>query len=46
MSIFKIQINAGKRAVFDPNPQTVYVNDSVFWFNGDQEVHWPTMTHK
>ena len=46
MSIFKIQIKAGKPAVFDPNPQTVYVNDSVFWFNGDQEVHWPTMTHK
>jgi hypothetical protein len=41
MSIFKIQIKAGKPAVFDPNPQTVYVNDSVFWFNGDKEAHWP-----
>ena len=42
MSIFKIQINAGKPAVFDPNPRTVYVNDSVFWFNGDpNESHWP-----
>ena len=42
MSIFKIQINAGKPAVFDPNPRTVYVNDSVFWFNGDpNNAHWP-----
>ena len=41
MSIFKIQIKAGKPAVFSPSPQIVYVNDSVFWFNGDQEPHWP-----
>jgi hypothetical protein len=42
MSIFKIQIKAGTPAVYDPNPQTVYVNDSVFWFNGDpNEAHWP-----
>jgi len=42
MSIFKIQIKAGAPAVYDPNPQTVYVNDSVFWFNGDpNEAHWP-----
>jgi hypothetical protein len=41
MSIFKIQIKAGKPAVFDPNSLTVYVNDSVYWFNGDQEAHWP-----
>lgn len=43
MSIFKIQIKAGKPAVFDPTPLTVHVNDSVFWANGDQqEPHWPT----
>lgn len=41
MSIFKIQIKAGKPAVFDPNSQTVFVNDSVFWFNGDKLAHWP-----
>jgi plastocyanin len=41
MSIFKIQIKAGKPAKFDPNPQTVYVNDSVYWFNGDSQAHWP-----
>lgn len=42
MSIFKIQIKAGKPAVYVPNPQIVYVNDSVFWFNGDpNEAHWP-----
>ena len=42
MSIFRIQIRAGQPAVFDPNPQTAYVNDSVFWFNGDpNEAHWP-----
>jgi hypothetical protein len=41
MSIFKIQIKAGKPAVFAPNPQTVCVNDSVFWFNGDNVAHWP-----
>src|SRR4030095_2821279 len=41
MSIFKIQIKAGTPAVFDPNPLTIYVNDSVFWFNDDQQAHWP-----
>ena len=42
MSIFKILIKAGKPAVFNPTPQTVYVNDSVFWFNGDpNQAHWP-----
>jgi hypothetical protein len=42
MSIYKINIKAGKPAVFGPNPQIVYVNDSVFWFNGDpNEAHWP-----
>jgi len=42
MSIFKIQITAGNPAVFDPNPLTVYVNDSVYWFNNDpKEAHWP-----
>ena len=42
MSLFRIQINAGSPATYDPNPQTVYVNDSVFWFNGDpNEAHWP-----
>jgi len=42
MSIFKIQIKAGNPAVYDPTPQIVYVNDSVFWFNGDpNEAHWP-----
>jgi plastocyanin len=42
MSIFKIQIKAGKPAVFSPNPQTVHVNDSVYWYNGDRkEAHWP-----
>jgi hypothetical protein len=41
MSIFKITIKAGTPAVFDPNPQTVFVNDSVFWHNDDQEAHWP-----
>ncbi len=42
MSIFKIQIKAGNPAVYDPTPQTVYVNDSVFWFNNDpKEAHWP-----
>jgi len=38
MSIFKIQITAGKPAVFNPNPLTVYVNDSVYWFNGEEET--------
>lgn len=42
MSIFRIQIKAGYPAVYDPTPQTVSVNDSVFWFNGDpNEAHWP-----
>lgn len=41
MSIFKIQIKAGTPAVFDPNPLTVHVNDSVYWYNGDQKAHWP-----
>jgi hypothetical protein len=42
MSLFKITIKAGKPAVYNPNPQIVYVNDSVFWFNGDpNEAHWP-----
>ena len=42
MSIFKIQIKAGKPAVFDPSPLTVYVNDSVYWYNGDpNNAHWP-----
>lgn len=41
MSIFKIEIKAGKPAVFDPNPLTAYVNDSVYWSNGDNEAHWP-----
>jgi plastocyanin len=41
MSLFKIQIKAGKLAVFDPSPLTVYVNDSAFWYNGDTVAHWP-----
>jgi hypothetical protein len=42
MSIFKIEIKAGAPATFNPNPQPVYVNDSVFWFNGDpKNAHWP-----
>ena len=42
MSLFRIQIQAGNPAVYNPNPQTVYVNDSVFWFNSDpNEAHWP-----
>jgi hypothetical protein len=41
MSIFKIQIKAGTPATFDPNPQKVCVNDSVFWFNGDKVAHQP-----
>lgn len=42
MSIFKIQIKGGYPAVFNPTPLTVYVNDSVFWFNGDpNNAHWP-----
>ena len=42
MSIYKIQIKPGTPAVFDPNPQKVCVNDSVFWFNSDpKNAHWP-----
>lgn len=41
MSIFKITINPGPPAKFSPNPQTVFVNDSVFWFNSDKIAHWP-----
>ena len=41
MSIFKIQIKAGTPAVFAPNPITVHVNDSVYWFNDDKKAHWP-----
>lgn len=42
MSIFKITINAGSPAKFDPNPQIAFVNDSVFWFNADpKQAHWP-----
>ena len=42
MSIFKITINAGPPAKFDPNPQVIAANDSVFWFNADQnQAHWP-----
>lgn len=42
MSIYKIQIEPGTPAVFDPNPLKVCVNDSVFWFNGDpNNAHWP-----
>lgn len=41
MSLFRIKINAAQPAVFDPNPLTVNVNDSAFWFNGDTQPHWP-----
>lgn len=42
MSIFRITINPGPPARFNPNPQIVSVNDSVFWFNADpNEAHWP-----
>ena len=42
MSTFKITINPGPPAKFDPNPQVVFSNDSVFWFNADQtQAHWP-----
>ena|ERR1700740_423234 len=47
MSIYKIQIKPGTPAVFDPNPITVYVNDSVFWFNDDpKNAHWPAPSTK
>ena len=42
MSLHRIQIKPGQPAKFDPSPMTVRVNDSVFWYNGDQnEAHWP-----
>src|SRR5207237_9707063 len=42
MSVYRIQINPGNPAVFDPNPVTVQANDSVFWFNSDPtNAHWP-----
>jgi len=41
MSLLRIKIKAGKPAVFNPSPITVSVNDSVFWYNGDQVAHWP-----
>jgi plastocyanin len=42
MSLFKITINAGNPATFDPDSQTAVVNDSVFWFNADpKNAHWP-----
>lgn len=42
MSRFRITIQAGTPAVFDPNPMTAKVNDSVFWYNSDQsQAHWP-----
>src|SRR6185503_18654212 len=42
MSIFKITINAGPPAKFNPNPQKIAANDSVFWFNADPtQPHWP-----
>ena len=42
MSLFKITINAGTPATYDPTPLTVYVGDSIFWFNGDlTQAHWP-----
>src|SRR5690349_20787054 len=42
MSIFRIEIKAGKPATFNPNSQTVVINDSVFWFNSDpSQAHWP-----
>lgn len=43
MSLFKITIRAGRLAVFDPNPLSVRVNDTVFWDNEDlTRAHWPT----
>lgn len=47
MSLFKITIKAGNPATYDPNPQIVFVNDSVFWFNSDpNEAHWPAPSTK
>jgi hypothetical protein len=42
MSLFKITINAGTPATYDPPTLTVYVGDSIFWFNSDlTQAHWP-----
>jgi len=42
MSLFKITISAGYSATYAPTPLTVFVNDSIFWFNGDlTQAHWP-----
>ena len=41
MSLFKITIKAGTPSVFNPNPLTVNVNDSVFWSNADTVAHLP-----
>ena len=42
MSTFKITINPGPPAKFNPSPQVIASNDTVFWFNADQkEAHWP-----
>jgi hypothetical protein len=44
MSEFGITINPGSSATFDPDPQIVFENDSVFWFNDDQnKPHWPSL---
>src|SRR2546429_4642587 len=46
-SIFKIQIKAGKPALFDPSPLMVHVNDSVYWYNSDPtQAHWPAPDRK
>ena len=45
MSKFTITIKAGPPAVFDPNPQTAFVNDSISWQNDDpNQQHWPTVS--
>lgn len=41
MSTFRIVIKAGTPATFNPKSQTVFVNDTVFWFNSDTQAHWP-----
>jgi len=42
MSSHTITIKAGPPAVFDPNPQIAFVNDSISWQNDDQnQQHWP-----
>ena len=43
MSVFRITINHGPPVEFEPNRQEAFVNDSVFWFNADQEAHWPSL---